>query len=66
MDVGLGVIGHEHKCRLPDQIQKPGYLTPVIPQEHDLAKVGVEGSSPFARSRFSHGVTATSLKRTIV
>jgi hypothetical protein len=21
--------------------------------EHDLAKVGVEGSSPFARSRFS-------------
>ena len=22
--------------------------------EHDLAKVGVEGSSPFARSKFSH------------
>src|SRR6266849_6997575 len=24
--------------------------------EHDLAKVGVEGSNPFARSRFSNGL----------
>ena len=33
--------------------------------EHDLAKVGVEGSNPFARSRNSFVLPATSLKGTI-
>ena len=35
----------------PRQETEGGWVsTPVILQEHDLAKVGVEGSNPFARS----------------
>jgi hypothetical protein len=32
---------------------------PVVLQEHDLAKVEVEGSSPFARSRYSMAYAAS-------
>jgi hypothetical protein len=38
-----------------DRITEGWVSTSVILQDHNLAKVGVEGSNPFARSRFPQG-----------
>ena len=48
-------------CRESRFSDRPSGRSSVV--EHDLAKVGVEGSNPFARSRFSRQIVFTAVRR---
>jgi hypothetical protein len=51
----LASVVHKTASTAQDAVGYPGCgCSSVV--EHDLAKVGVEGSNPFARSKISHKI----------